>query len=172
MNTGQPFHEFELVMQSMITKTQDYFETEHQTCFTDVDLGIVGVDAPALLDMTAIVGLGGKIDLRAVFSFQTSLVNAVYTWMTVGFQDRPEEVERHRQAAIGELVNTILGHCTLDFGHLDSQGISLTPPVILDPDNVFPEMNPAVFSRHCLNSMYGRLNISLVGSQEVFPKKT
>jgi CheY-specific phosphatase CheX len=172
MNTDKPFHDFELVMQSMITKTQDYFETEHETGMAHVALDAVGVDSPALLDMTVIVGLGGMINLLAVFSFQTSLVNAVYAWMTVGFHDRPDEVERHRQAAIGELVNTILGHCTLDFGHLDSQGISLTPPVILDPDNVFPEMNHAVFSRHCLNSMYGRLNISLVGFPEVFPIKT
>jgi len=172
MSTDKPLHEIELVMQSMVTKTQDYFETEHQTCLTDVDLDIVGVDEPALLDMTAVIGFGGMVNLWAVFSFQTSLVDAVYAWMTEGFQDRPEEVERHRQAAIGELVNTVLGHCTLDFGHLDSQAIHMTPPVILDPGNVFLEMNHAVFSKHCLNSKYGRLNICLVGSQEVFHRKT
>jgi len=171
MSTDKPFHEVELVMQSMITKTQDYFETEHETRMADADQDAIGVDSPALLDMTVIVGLGGMINLRAVFSFQISLVNAVYAWMTVGFHDRPEEVERHRQAAIGELVNTILGHCTPDFGHLDSQAIHLTPPVILDQDNVFPEMNHAVFLKHCLNSRYGRLNISLVGSKESSPAR-
>ena len=162
MSTNKPSHKLELVMQSMITKTRDYFETEHETCLADVDL----VDSPALLDMTAIVGFGGVVNLWAVFSFQSSLFNAVYAWMTVGFEDRPEDVQRHHQAAIGELVNIILGHCTRDFGHLDSQAIPMTPPVILESDRVVSKMNRTEFLRHCLNSRYGCLNISLVGPKE------
>ena len=159
MSTNKPIHKLELVMQSMITQTRDYFVTEQKICITDVDL----VDSPDLLDMTAIVGFGGMVNLWAVFSFQSSLVNAVYEWMTVGFEDRPEDVQRHHQAAIGELVNIILGHCTRDFEHLDSQAIPMTPPVILESDRVDSEMNRTVFSRRCLNSRYGRLNLSLVG---------
>ncbi len=162
MSTNKPIHKLELVMQSMITQTRDYFVTEQKICITDVDL----VDSPDLLDMTAIVGFGGMVNLWAVFSFQNSLVNAVYEWMTVGFEDRPEDVQRHHQAAIGELVNIILGHCTRDFEHLDSQAIPMTPPVILESDSVVSEMSRTVFLRHCLNSRYGRLNISLVGPKE------
>ena len=169
MHTHTPIHEIELVMQSMVTQTQDYFETEHETCMIDGAPDAGESNSQPLLDMTAIIGFGGLVNLQAVFSFQTSLVNAVYAWMTEGFDDRPEEVEKHHEAAIGELVNTILGHCTLDLQHLDRQGIPLTPPVILEAGHVFPAMNCAVFCRHCLHSKYGRLNICLVGPQEVFP---
>ena len=169
MSTDQACPKMELVMQSVVAKTRNYFESEHGTPMDDVDSGAVEASSQAQLDMTAIVGLGGRVNLWAVFSFQACLVNAVHAWMTVGFQDEPEEVERHRQAAIGEWVNTILGHCTQDFGHLDKQGVPLTPPLMMDPDNVFPEMQITVFSRRYLSSRYGRLNISLVRPQAVFP---
>lgn len=171
MFADKSIEEIELVMQSMVANTRDYFENEHNTRMSDVDSdpGNEEVGSPTLLDMTAVIGLGGLINLQAVFSFQTSLVNVVYAWMTVGFFDCLEDTKRHREAAIGELVNTVLGHCTVDLQHLDRQGIPLMPPVIFDPGKVFPQLNSAVFARHCLQSKYGRLNISLVGPKEVRP---
>lgn len=169
MTNEKPPHDVELVMQSVIAKTCDYFETEHGLRVTAGGVGGGKLAAPTLLDLTAMIRLGGLVNLLAVFSFQASLVNAVYEWMTVGFQDRPEEVEAQREAAIGELVNTVLGHCTIDLQHLDRAGISMTPPVILDRTHVFPEMNSTVLGTHCLNSVYGRLTISLVGLTNVGP---
>ena len=168
MIADKPLHEIELVMQSMVAQTQDYFETEHETCMIDVDSGAGRLDTQPLLDMTAIIGLGGLVNLQAVFSFQSSLVNAVYESMTEGFHVPPEQVEKQREAAIGELVNTVLGHCTLDLQHLDRQGIALTPPVILDRAKVLTDANSAVIARHCLHSSFGRMTISLVDPTQVF----
>lgn len=164
MQIDQTPRDIELVMQSVVTKTRDYFETEHHTGIIDVDLGVDSMPSPPLLDMTAIIGLGGLVNVQAVFSFQASLVNAVYAWMTEGFNDPPEAVEKHREAAIGELVNTVLGLCTKDLQHLDRRGIPMTPPIIVKQPCALATLNSSVFCTHSLLSAHGRLNISLIGA--------
>lgn len=164
MQTDQTSRDIELVMQAMVGKTRDYFENEHQTGLVDAAAGTDEMSSPPLLDMTAIIGLGGLVNLQAVFSFQAGLVSAVYAWMTVGFNDPPEAVEKHREAAIGELVNTVMGHCTKDLQHLDRQGIPMTPPLIVEQTSALAALNNSVCCTHRLLSAHGRLNISLMGA--------
>lgn len=161
-----PLNDVDLIMQSMITKTRHYFSTEHGVLMTDVDPKANQAAQSALFDLTAMMGLGHDNNLQAIFSFQSSLANAVYVWMTEGFKHPPEDTGKHREAAIGELLNTIIGHCTIDIAHLDRQGITMTPPIILDPTQTFPEPHRAVLRTHGLHSAFGHLNISLVGPQD------
>lgn len=151
-----------LIMQSMVTKTRDYFSNEHGIHLADAPLADSDVAAPHLLDVSVMIGFGGQIQRQAVFSFESSLVNAVHAWMTEGLAHPVEELTLHREAAIGELVNTILGHCTIDMAHLDHQGITMTPPLILDPTSTFPAPGHTVLDTHHLVSQCGRLSISLV----------
>ena len=157
----------EQVMQSMVAQTRHYFNTEHGVLMTDVEPKPGEVALPPLLDVSVIIGLGDNGHRQAVFSFQNSLVDAVHKWMTEGFTPPPEKTSQHRAAAIRELVNTILGHCTIDIAHLDRQGITMTPPLILEQSNVFSEPHHAVLCTHGLQSAFGRLNISLIGSREL-----
>jgi len=157
-----------LVMRSIIGKTRAYFESEYQIEVADAYAGGGALESLNLLDMTAVIGLGGGVDLRVAFSFQESLVDAVYERMTAGFNDAPEDVGKHREAAIGEVLNTVLGHCTIDLQHLDRHGISMTPPIILGRGQAILSENGAVFHTQELNTPRGRLAISLVGSREIF----
>lgn len=151
-----------LIMQSMVTQTCDYFSNEHGIHLADVPLADNAVAAPRLLDVSVMIGFGGQIQRQAIFSFENNLVNAVHAWMTEGLAHPVEELTLHREAAIGELVNTILGHCTIDMAHLDHQGITMTPPLILDPTATFPGPGHTVLDTHHLVSQCGRLSISLV----------
>lgn len=166
MQDDRTSRDIDLVMQSIVSKTRDYFENEHQTGLVDRAAGTHDMNTPPLLDMTAIIGLGGLVNLQAVFSFQAGLVSAVYGWMTVGFNDPPEAVNKHREAAIGELVNTVMGHCTKDLQHLDRQGIPMTPPVIYLQSSACPALDCAVLCTHHFLSAHGRLNISLMGAEK------
>jgi CheY-specific phosphatase CheX len=121
-----------------------------------------------LLDMTAMIGFGGQIGLRVAFSFQNSLVDALYSEMTAGFDDIPGEVGTHREAVIGEVVNIILGHCTIDLQHLDQHGIPMTPPHILGRGAAISGADGDMFYTQGFNTERGRLAISLVGPGELF----
>ena len=168
----KPDDDLELVMQSIISRTRDYFESEHATILTDIGSGGGELESLELLDLTAIIGLGGQIKLQAAFSFQEKLADAVYARMTAGFNDPPGDVEKHREAAVGEVINTILGHCTTDIQHLDRQGISMTPPLILGRGERMPLMDSAAFRSTHLTTEMGHLDIILVGPREIFSTAT
>lgn len=164
---GKLNDDVEFVMRSIIAKTRDYFESEHGTSVAELDSEGGESRGLGLLDMTAIIGMGGRVNLWVAFSLEEGLVNAVYEWMSAGFDDHPEEAEKYREAAIGEMVNTILGHCTMDIQHLDRQGISMTPPVILGRGKPIPSMDNAMHYTQSLSTALGRLDISIVGPREI-----
>ena len=158
-----PSDEPELVMRSLIAKARDYFESEHATALREQATGAGKVNALELLDLTAVIGIGGKLGLQVAFSFQDSLADAVYAWMTAGFNDAPDAVEKHRQAAAGEVANTVLGHCTIDLQHLDRHGIRMTPPLILGRTERFPAPDTTAFRKTHLETALGRLDIIVAG---------
>lgn len=156
----------ELVMQSIIDQTRGYFESEHATVLTDLGSATGTLESLELLDLTAAIGMGDRIAFQVAFSFQDSLADAVYGWMTAGFNDHPDDVEKHREAAVGEVANTILGHCTNVFQPPSSQGISMTPPLILGRTAQFPAIENAAFRIAHLTTALGRLDIIVIGPRE------
>jgi len=168
MPDKQLIDEVELVMQSVITRTRSYLESEFGIGVGETNLGCGAMDSLTLLDMTAIIGMGERFNLLIVVSFQEELITALYQRMTEGFDVQPDEVDMYRESAAGEAVNTILGHCTMDLQHLDSRGILMTPPVVLHQVKTIRSMKNAMFYSQSLNTVFGRMNISLVGPAELF----
>ncbi|MEN9437228.1 MAG: hypothetical protein RIR09_1883 [Pseudomonadota bacterium] len=168
MNDQTLVDEVAQVMGSVITRTRGFFESEYHVSVIEIDGGAGDLESLTLLDMTAIIGLGGRLNLLVAFSFQESLVNALYARVTEGLGVQPDEVEMYREATAGEVVNTILGHCTIDLQRIDQKGIAMTPPIILDRAKTIRRMKNSVFYTQGMNTAFGRLNISLVGPRELF----
>lgn len=168
MSNSKLIGEVEQVMQSAIARTRSHFESEYGISVSEADFGGGDMDSLTMLDMTAIIGMGGNVNLLIAFSFQEGLINALFQRMTDDFDVQPDEVEMYREAAAGEVVNTILGHCTIDLQKIDGPIISMTPPVILDRVKTIRRMKNAMFYTQSLNTILGRMNISLVGPRELF----
>lgn len=164
----RPSDTLEFVMRSVVAKTRHYFENEHRVAMNETRSEVGDLTSMTLLDLTAMISLGGTINLHVAFCFQQSLVSAVCDWMTAGFGEHPEALANYREAAVGEVVNTILGHCTTDLQHLDREGISMTPPVIIERVDAMHGMRTPMFYTQSLNTALGCLNISLVGSRNIF----
>jgi CheY-specific phosphatase CheX len=160
--------EVEQVMRSVMTRTRSYFDSEFGIQELDVDSGAGDLDSLTLLDMTAIIGMGGRINLLIAFSFEDGLINALFQRMTSDIVVQPEEVEMYREAAAGEVVNTVLGHCTIDLQKIDDRGIAMTPPVILDHAKTIRRMKNSMFYTQSSSTTLGRMTISLVGPRELF----
>ena len=94
--------------------------------------------------------------------------DALYEQMTDGFNVQPDEIEMYREAAAGEVVNTILGNCTIDLQKLDRQGISMTPPVVLNQVKTIRRMKDSLFYRQNLNTVWGGMAVFIVGPRELF----
>ena len=163
----KPSAEVMQVMQSVITRTRAYFDSEFGISLIESGCGS-GVNSLPLLDMTAVIGMGGWVNLLIAFSFDEGLINALYERMTANFNVRADETSTFRKAAAGDIVNTVLGHCTEDFHGLDQHAISLTPPVILDKVKHVHRMKNAMFYTQSLSTEFGRMNINLVQPRELF----
>ena len=81
---------------------------------------------------------------------------------------QPDEVQMYREATAGEVVNTILGNCTMDLQKLGQQIISMTPPIVLDHTKTIRRMKNSMFYTQTLHTKFGSMTISLVGSRELF----
>lgn len=156
------------IMKSVISRTRAYFESELEIIPTETSSNAGNLDTLTLLDMTAIIGMGGAINLLIAFSFQDGLINAMYERMTDGLGIQPDEVEMYREASAGEAVNTILGNCTVDLQELDGRGIVMTPPVIFNRVKTIRRMKNAMFYTQNIDTALGSMTISLVGPRELF----
>ncbi|MDD5227716.1 MAG: chemotaxis protein CheX [Methylococcales bacterium] len=156
------------VMESVTKRTYAYFKSEFGIETTECNSVSGKLDALVLLDMTVVIIMGGKINLLVVFSFEASLINAIYRKMIDGLSIEDHEVETYRKAAAGDVINTVLGHSTIDLLRLDKNGISITPPRILKDVNVIRAMKCKMFYAQSLSTPLGGMTISLVGSQELF----
>lgn len=168
MSDLKPIAEVAEVMQSVIKRTRAYFEEEFGISLVESESSGGDLDSLTLLDMTAIIGMGGAVNLLIAFSFDNGQIDALYERMTADFEVEADEVSVFREAAAGEVVNTVLGHCTVDFQGLDGQTISLTPPIIIERVKRIHRMKNAMFYTQILNTEYGRIDINLVGPRELF----
>lgn len=154
------------VVQSAIARTRDYFGSEYGIDVIEIESRNGDLSSLPQLDMTAIIGLGGLVNLLVAFSFQKSLVDAMYAKMNKGFDVPENEVAMYREATVGEVVNTILGHCTMDLQKLDRRGISMTPPFIINHVKMIRCTKSTMFYTQMLNTPLGYINISLGVSKE------
>jgi CheY-specific phosphatase CheX len=168
MPDKKPIKNIQQVIKSAIARTSSYLESEYKIKVSVIKAEKGGLDSLTLLDMTVIIGMGGSVNLLIAFSFQESLLDELFKQMTTDFDVAPDEIEMYREASAGEVVNTILGHCTIDLQKTDGPAISMTPPVILDRVKTIKRMKNAMFYTESLNTDFGQLNISLVGPQELF----
>ena len=79
-----------------------------------------------------------------------------------------DSLDLNREAAIGELLNTVLGNATTDLQHLHRRGISMTTPVIVGSgQTILPEHDDVFYTRG-LRTPSGRLAIILIGPNVTF----
>lgn len=158
-------------MQSVITRTRAYFASEFGISVTENNSYRGEIEAIDLLDMTAIISIGGAINLLIVFSFQETLLNVIYDEMTLGLGIPFNEIDRYREAAAGDVINTVIGHCTIDLQKLDRNGVVITPPIIIRDIKRIRHLKDAMFYTQHLDTTLGGITISLVGQKKLFDTK-
>ncbi len=155
------------VVAATLARTRSYFEEEFAIGVDDVSQDRGDIDMLDIHDLTAIVGVGGPVNLLVAFSFEQRLVDTLFQRMTADIDVPAGEEDVYRSAAAAEIVNTIIGNCTSDFQQQD-RGIALTPPVILNKAKHLQRMKNAVFVSRTLNTEFGCVDINLVGPTELF----
>ncbi len=157
------------VMQSVMMRTHAYFEGEFNIELTEQRCTHGQFEDMILLDTTAVIHVGGTINLLIAFGFESSLLNVIYEKMTEELEIELHEIGIYRDAAASDVINTIVGHCTIDLLHIDKNGVTITPPTILDCNHAkkASHIKNAMFYTVNLNTALGKMNISLVAQPEM-----
>lgn len=156
-------------MQSVMTRTHAYFESEFDLKLTEQSCAKGKFENMILLDTTAVIHVGGLINLLIAFSFESSLLNVIFEKMTEELEIELHEIGIYREAAASDVINTIVGHCTIDLLHIDKNGVAITPPTILDRNHAkkASHIKDAMFYTVNLKTTLGKMNISLVAQPEM-----
>ena len=155
------------VMASILARTRKVLHSEAVLEVLGAEAFDCDVAKRQLHDLTAIAGLGGPISLLIAFSFDASLIEAIYQRITSDIEVPDGEEALYRRETAAEIVNTILGLCTSDFQEIE-QTIALSPPVILEDARCIHRPKNAVFASMRVRTERGIVTISFVGPRELF----
>jgi CheY-specific phosphatase CheX len=155
------------LMEAVAARTRSVFESETGISVIDSTRRAGALDVLALQDVTAIVGVGGSVSLLIAFSFERKLIELVCERYTAGLDLADHEREFYIQGTAGELVNTIVGLCTIDIQQ-ERSPVSLTPPVIIDEARRIHRPRNAVFASMMLTTADGSFDVNFVGPMEMF----
>ncbi len=90
------------VVLSVLRRTQQYFQDEIGVTLTEVGQESGNIDLLELRCLTAIVALGGEINLLIAFSFDSGLTDPVYTSLTTDIDVPDDEQDIYRCEAVAE----------------------------------------------------------------------
>jgi len=158
------------IMQSALDRTSAFLEQEMGITIASATPSMGKIDLLALRDITAIVGVGGSVNLLLAFSFQRRLLDELTAKFTEGLTFPDEERDLYLEDAAAEVVNIIAGHCTIDLADPDVI-ISLSPPVIVNEAKSIRRPNKGVFACLCLETKFGFVDINFIGPREIFDER-
>lgn len=155
----------ERVLSSIAQRTRDYLGAELGIEVTPIGVDRNDAEQLTLPKMTTLIALGGNVNFLVAFGFADSLIDLICARMTDGLGIPETDLPGFREPAIGEAVNTIIGHCTGDLEEPDGQPITMTPPVVLEGARAIRRMKDAVFYTQDFDSAQGRITVSLVSQR-------
>jgi CheY-specific phosphatase CheX len=150
------------VLSSIARRTSDYLGSEFGIEVSVAGIGRSDAEQLTLPRMTTLIALGGNVNFLVAFGFADRLIDLICARMTEGLGISAAELPGYREPAIGEAVNTIVGHCTGDLEEPVGPPITITPPVVLDGARTIRRMKDAVFYTRDFDSALGRITVSLV----------
>jgi hypothetical protein len=155
------------VMASILDQTREILSAEAVIAVEGAENFDLNVKKLHLHNLTVIAGLGGPISLLIAFSFEESLVDALFTRIAADIEIPPGEEDLYRRETAAEIVNTILGLCTSDFQSIE-ESIALSPPVVVEDARCIHRPKNAVFASMRIRTERGILSVSFVGPREMF----
>jgi CheY-specific phosphatase CheX len=126
---------------------------------------IEGEQALKLLDMTAIISLGGAANVLVAFTFETALSDQIRLIETQGLPMTPEEFAKCLPETLAETANIIAGHCTKDLErarHL----VTMSTPVVIESRHLLCSAGRAHYKKVSYQTTLGKMQIICVAPRD------
>lgn len=156
------------IVDQVAKQTRDYLSAEMHISVREIGPVPAAGDRLRLHDLTAIVSLGGRLNLQVAFSFEGKLADALCAVMTADMDGAEQDWTLYRSETAAEIINTILGACATELWIPNDPPILLSPPVVLEQSSSILKTRKAIFYGSQLNTDFGTVYIYAVSPPGLF----
>ncbi len=154
-----------MILDSLILQTKLFLQEDMDININDIDTKILDTEQLSLKQYTSMIGVGGKLNLMVVISFDDNLLNKLVELFMDGEEVDETEVQEVKESVTGEVINTILGLSLPTFPNR-GKGVTITPPITInDASKLKKHKNSKISSVNIITDC-GELSISAIGDKD------
>jgi CheY-specific phosphatase CheX len=151
-----------MILDSLILQAKLFLTEDMNIEINNVDMSQIDSDQLNLKQHTSMIGVGGKLNLMAVISFDDDILAKLVELFMDGEEVEEDEADEVKESVTGEVINTILGLALPTFPNR-GKGVTITPPIsINDTSSLKKHKNSNILSA-TISTNHGTLSISAIG---------
>jgi chemotaxis protein CheX len=154
-----------MILDSLILQTKLLLQEDMKLEIVNLETIRADYETLTLKEFTSMIGVGGKIKLMAVISFDVNLLNKLVSIFMDGEEVAQDEVDEIRESVTGEVINTILGLSLPTFPNR-GKGITITPPITINEASVLKKHKNSRIVSVNITTNFGTVSISAIGEAE------
>jgi CheY-specific phosphatase CheX len=156
------------IMVTVLACTKAHFQDELGIVIASTTTSLSGeINALALRKLTAIVSLGGPVNILAAFSFDQLLADHLMEVETTGLTLTPDERPQFLLDTVAETINVVLGHATTELAEVGN-AVVLSAPVVLEDGGKLRRPKGAIFISVSHETAHGVLDVDLIAPRHLF----
>lgn len=154
-----------MILDSLILQTKLLLQEDMKLEILDVETTKSDYEVLTLKEFTSMIGVGGKISLMTVISFDGELLNKLVSIFMDGEEVSDDEIDEIRESVTGEVINTIIGLALPTFPNR-GKGVTITPPITINEASVLKKHKNSRIVSANVTTNFGTVSISAIGEAE------
>lgn len=154
-----------MILDSLILQTKLLLQEDMHLEIMDVETTRADYAVLTLKEFTSMIGVGGKISLMTVISFDGELLNKLVSIFMDGEEVPEDEIDEIRESVTGEVINTIIGLALPTFPNR-GKGITITPPITINEASILKKHKNSRIVSANVTTNFGSVSISAIGEAE------
>lgn len=154
-----------MILDSLILQTKLLLQEDMKLEILDVETTKSDYEVLTLKEFTSMIGVGGKISLMTVISFDGELLNKLVSIFMDGEEVPEDEIDEIRESVTGEVINTIIGLALPTFPNR-GKGVTITPPITINEASVLKKHKNSKIVSANVTTNFGAVSISAIGEAE------
>ncbi|MCK9337628.1 MAG: chemotaxis protein CheX [Arcobacteraceae bacterium] len=154
-----------MILDSLILQTKLFLQEDMGMEIKDITSSNLSEDKLELKDYTSMIGVGGKLNIMVVISYDKEILQKLVELFMDGEEIDPSEADEIKDSVAGETINTIMGLSLPTFPNR-GKGVTITPPIAInDASNLIKQKSAKIVSVE-VETNYGNLSISAIGTAD------
>ena len=154
-----------MIIDSLVLQSKLFLQEDMDIIVANVELSQTDSSELSLKQHTSMIGVGGKLNLMAVISFDDQLLLQLVKLFMDGEEVDPSEVDEVQESVTGEVINTIIGLALPTFPNR-GKGVTITPPITINDTTSLKKHKDSKIVSANIKTSFGELSISAIGTPD------